>query len=107
SAVYRSRRGVERRLWQITIVLLVLFVIFSLASYILAVSPAHRARCAPADAPPRGLTREHHTELHDPNRHGRRRDPRRAAGAHRRADRRPGHPARGRPDGPIHLTGAP
>lgn len=36
SAVYRSRRGVERRLWQFTIVLLVLFVIFSLASYILA-----------------------------------------------------------------------
>ncbi len=36
SAVYRSRRGVERRLWQFTIVLLVLFVIFSLVSYILA-----------------------------------------------------------------------
>ena len=33
SAVYRSRRGVEKRLWQFTIVLLVLFVIFSLASY--------------------------------------------------------------------------
>ena len=38
SAVYRSRRGVERRLWQFTIVLLVLFVIFSLASFILAPS---------------------------------------------------------------------
>ena len=37
SAVYRSRRGVERRLWQFTIVLLVLFVVFSMASYILAV----------------------------------------------------------------------
>jgi preprotein translocase subunit SecG len=36
SAVYRSRRGVERRLWQFTIVLLVLFVIFSMASYIFA-----------------------------------------------------------------------
>lgn len=36
SAVYRSRRGVERRLWQFTILLLVLFVIFSLASFILA-----------------------------------------------------------------------
>ena len=36
SAVYRSRRGVERRLWQFTIVLLGLFVIFSLASYVLA-----------------------------------------------------------------------
>ena len=35
SAVYRSRRGVERRLWQFTIVLLVLFVIFSLVSYLL------------------------------------------------------------------------
>jgi preprotein translocase subunit SecG len=34
SAVYRSRRGIERRLWQFTIVLTVLFVIFSLASYI-------------------------------------------------------------------------
>jgi preprotein translocase subunit SecG len=33
SAVYRSRRGVEKRLWQFTIVLLVLFVVFSLASY--------------------------------------------------------------------------
>jgi len=38
SAVYRSRRGVERRLWQFTIVLLALFVLFSLASYILAPS---------------------------------------------------------------------
>ena len=34
SAVYRSRRGVERRLWQFTILLLVLFVIFSLVSFI-------------------------------------------------------------------------
>jgi len=41
SAVYRSRRGVERRLWQFTIILLGLFVIFSLASFILApVTPA-------------------------------------------------------------------
>ena len=29
SAVYRSRRGVERRLWQFTILLLVLFVLFA------------------------------------------------------------------------------
>lgn len=36
SAVYRSRRGVERRLWQFTIVLLVLFIVFSLAAFILA-----------------------------------------------------------------------
>ena len=35
SAVYRSRRGIERRLWQFTIVLMALFVMFSLASYIL------------------------------------------------------------------------
>ncbi len=34
SAVYRSRRGVERRLWQFTIILTVLFVLFSLASYV-------------------------------------------------------------------------
>lgn len=33
SAVYRSRRGVERRLWQFTILLTGLFVLFSLASY--------------------------------------------------------------------------
>ena len=34
SAVYRSRRGVERRLWQFTVVLLVLFVLFALVSFI-------------------------------------------------------------------------
>lgn len=39
SAVYRSRRGVEKRLWQFTIVLLVLFVIFSLASYKIVEAP--------------------------------------------------------------------
>jgi preprotein translocase subunit SecG len=33
SAVYRSRRGVERRLWQFTILLLVLFVIFALVAF--------------------------------------------------------------------------
>jgi len=36
SAVYRSRRGVERRLWQFTIILAALFVLFSLASFIFA-----------------------------------------------------------------------
>lgn len=36
SAVYRSRRGIERRLWQFTIVLAVLFSVFSLASYVFA-----------------------------------------------------------------------
>ena len=38
SAVYRSRRGVERRLWQFTIILLALFALFSLASYAFAPS---------------------------------------------------------------------
>jgi len=33
SAVYRSRRGVERRLWQFTVLLLVLFVLFALVSF--------------------------------------------------------------------------
>jgi preprotein translocase subunit SecG len=36
SAVYRSRRGIERRLWQFTLVLLALFVIFSLVSFVFA-----------------------------------------------------------------------
>jgi preprotein translocase subunit SecG len=34
SAVYRSRRGIEKRLWQFTILLLVLFVAFSIGSYV-------------------------------------------------------------------------
>ena len=34
SAVYRSRRGIERRLWQFTIVLMVLFGLFSLAAFL-------------------------------------------------------------------------
>ena len=38
SAVYRSRRGVERRLWQFTIVLTVLFVLFSMVSFIASTS---------------------------------------------------------------------
>ena len=33
SAVYRSRRGIERRLWQFTVVLMVLFVLFALVSF--------------------------------------------------------------------------
>ena len=36
SAVYRSRRGIERTLWRFTIVLITLFVLFSLASFIFA-----------------------------------------------------------------------
>jgi preprotein translocase subunit SecG len=35
SSVYRSRRGVEKRLWQFTIVLMVLFCVFAVASYVL------------------------------------------------------------------------
>ena len=35
SAVYRSRRGIERRLWQFTIVLLVLSGAFSVGSYVI------------------------------------------------------------------------
>ncbi|HYK94499.1 MAG TPA: preprotein translocase subunit SecG [Candidatus Dormibacteraeota bacterium] len=38
SAVYRSRRGIERRLWQFTIVLLILFALFSLVAFLLAPS---------------------------------------------------------------------
>lgn len=34
SAVYRSRRGIERRLWQFTIVLAALFCVFSLATFV-------------------------------------------------------------------------
>jgi len=33
SSVYRSRRGIERRLWQFTILLAILFCIFSEASF--------------------------------------------------------------------------
>ena len=33
SAVYRSRRGIERRLFQFTILLAALFVLFSLVAY--------------------------------------------------------------------------
>jgi preprotein translocase subunit SecG len=33
SSVYRSRRGIEKRLFQFTVILAVLFVIFSVASF--------------------------------------------------------------------------
>jgi preprotein translocase subunit SecG len=36
SAVYRSRRGIERRLYQFTIVLAVLFCAFALAAFLLS-----------------------------------------------------------------------
>ena len=36
SSVYRSRRGIEKRLFQFTIVLAALFVVFSIATYVLA-----------------------------------------------------------------------
>ena len=35
SSVYRSRRGIEKRLFQFTVMLTVLFVAFSVANYIL------------------------------------------------------------------------
>jgi preprotein translocase subunit SecG len=35
SSVYRSRRGIERRLWQFTIVLGVIFCLFSEAGFVL------------------------------------------------------------------------
>jgi preprotein translocase subunit SecG len=38
SSVYRSRRGIERRLWQFTIALIVLFALFSVATNILTPS---------------------------------------------------------------------
>jgi protein translocase SecG subunit len=37
SSVYRSRRGVEARLYQFTIVLAVLFVVVSLISYLASI----------------------------------------------------------------------
>jgi preprotein translocase subunit SecG len=33
SSVYRSRRGIEKRLFQFTIVLAILFVVFSIAAF--------------------------------------------------------------------------
>jgi preprotein translocase subunit SecG len=33
SSVYRSRRGIEKRLFQFTVVLATLFIVFSLASF--------------------------------------------------------------------------
>jgi preprotein translocase subunit SecG len=36
SSVYRSRRGIEKRLFQFTIMLAVLFVLFSAANYALS-----------------------------------------------------------------------
>jgi len=38
SSVYRSRRGIERRLWQFTILLAVLFCLFSIAGYLIPLS---------------------------------------------------------------------
>ena len=36
SSVYRSRRGIEKRLFQFTVLLGVLFVIFSVVTYLLS-----------------------------------------------------------------------
>ena len=40
SSVYRSRRGIEKRLFQFTVVLTVLFVIFSIAAFELSANAA-------------------------------------------------------------------
>jgi preprotein translocase subunit SecG len=40
SSVYRSRRGIEKRLFQFTVVLVVLFVIFSIAAFRLSPTPS-------------------------------------------------------------------
>jgi preprotein translocase subunit SecG len=39
SSVYRSRRGIEKRLFQFTVALALLFVLFSLANYALRTTP--------------------------------------------------------------------
>ena len=36
SAVYRSRRGIERRLFQFTVLLAILFVLFALVAFVFA-----------------------------------------------------------------------
>ncbi|MET1232106.1 MAG: preprotein translocase subunit SecG [Candidatus Limnocylindrales bacterium] len=40
SSVYRSRRGIEKTLYRFTIVMTVLFVVFSIAAYALAAQTA-------------------------------------------------------------------
>ena len=40
SSVYRSRRGIEKRLFQFTIILAILFVIFSAAAFKLSATTA-------------------------------------------------------------------
>jgi preprotein translocase subunit SecG len=40
SSVYRSRRGIEKRLFQFTVLLTVLFILFSVANYILRTNAA-------------------------------------------------------------------
>ena len=40
SSVYRSRRGIEKRLFQFTLVLTILFIAFSVANYVLRTNAA-------------------------------------------------------------------
>ena len=40
SSVYRSRRGIEKRLFQFTVALAVLFVVFSIAAFKLSANAA-------------------------------------------------------------------
>ena len=73
-------------MWQFTIVLLVLFVISP--GVVHPVAHDRRLIVAPR------LSRGHHTELHDPDRHRHRRDARRPSCGPRRTHQRPRHPAR-------------
>ena len=59
SAVYRSRRGIERRLWQFTIVLLVLFILFALVAFVIVPPTASRS----------GRTQSGPTSLDPPHNH--------------------------------------
>ena len=106
SAVYRSRRGVERRLWQFTIILLVPFVLFSLASFVFAPDDDSRPEPVPRTEPVPRLR-----PLIDPNRRPsrdepsrpchRRRPRRRARGHHRRHRCACPGARRGRPGGTV------
>ena len=57
SAVYRSRRGIEKRLFQFTVALGVLFVLFALVAYAFAPDDRLRSGDEPAIAPRRARTR--------------------------------------------------
>jgi len=62
SAVYRSRRGVERRLWQFTIVLMVLFILFPVVGFAAITIEGPRAHWHPRSQPAGNTSHspEHH-----------------------------------------------